>query len=118
MSPGIDTHFGAFGRSDFADNWECSADKVTLLVGTQAELELLEDETAVVLTAFRLVPVEDHRLGLGSLLHCTGRSGTLLKKIPQSQHCKGNKTEGYCVLGRGSCIIRDHLRGMIGFVVF
>lgn len=52
--------------------------KATLLAGTQTEWELLEDGIAVAPTVFRFVIAEDRRPGLGSLLHCTGRSGTLL----------------------------------------
>ena len=78
MPTDIDDHSGAFDRTDFAGSWGCSADKETLLAGTQAEWELLEDEIAMALTMFRVVLVEDHRQGLGSLLHCVGRRGTLL----------------------------------------
>ncbi len=95
-SPGIDTHSGAFGGTGFAGDWGCSADKVTLLAGTQVERELLEDGIAVVLAGFRTVLVEDRRLGLGSLLHCTGHSGTLRRRYsPISALVKVNETEGY-----------------------
>ncbi len=90
-SPGIDTHSGAFGRTDFAGGWGCFADKVTLLAGTQVERELLEDGIAVVLAGFRTVLVEDRRLELGSLLHCAGHSGTLLRRSPDINTCKGQR---------------------------
>lgn len=78
MFPDIDTHSGAFGCFDFAGSSGYSADKATLLAGSQTEWELLEDGTPVVLTVFGIVLVEDRRPGLGSLLHCTGRSETFL----------------------------------------
>lgn len=99
MSPDIDTHSGAFGHTGCAGDSGCSVDNATLLAGTQAEWELLEDGIAVVLTVFQILLVEGHRLGVGSLLHCTGRSGTLLRQSSNLSTAKVSKTEGYCVWG-------------------
>lgn len=99
VSRGIEVYSGALGRTGVAGKWGCFADKVTLLAGNQVEWELSEDGLVAVLPASRIVLVEDHRLGLGSPLHCTGRSGTLLRQSPDLRHAKINKTEGYCVGG-------------------
>ena len=81
MFPGVDTHSADFGRLDFGGNLWCRGSTATLLAGTHAEWELLEDGLALVLTAFVLV-AEGHRLGLDSLLDYAARSRTWLRYLP------------------------------------
>ena len=99
MSHGADTHSGVFGRTDSAGSWGYSGDKATLLAGTQTEWELLEDGIAEVLMVFRIGLVEDHHPGLGSLLHYTGRSRTLLRESPRFSTATVHKNEGYRIWG-------------------
>lgn len=70
-------------------------DKATLLAGNQAEWELFEGGIVEALTVFRVGLVEDHRQGTGSLLYCTGRSGTLLRKYHNLSTAKVHSAKGY-----------------------
>ena len=70
-------------------------DKATLLAGNQAEWELFEDGIAEALTVFPVGLVEDHRPRIGSLLYCTGRSGTLLRDFNNFSTAKVHSAEGY-----------------------
>lgn len=56
-------------------------DKATLLAGNPAEWELFEGGNVEALTVSLVGFVEDHRQEVGSLLYCTGRSGTLLRNF-------------------------------------
>lgn len=92
--PGTDNpHSGAFDRTDFAGNWGGSADKASLFADTQAML--------VALTVFEIAFVEDHRLGSGSLLNYSGRSGTLLRNSPVST-LQEPQVERYWIRGANS----------------
>ena len=91
MFPDIDSHFEESDRIDSAGSWDCSADKVTLLADTQAELELFEDEVVGVPTVYRIATVEDHRPKLDSLC-CTAGNRTLLQGSPQQQSVRSGAT--------------------------
>ena len=65
------------------------------LAGNPAEWELLEDEIVEVLTVFLVGLVEDRHWGIGSLLSCTGRSGTLLGNSRRISNVKYHNIEGY-----------------------
>lgn len=70
-------------------------DKGTLLAGNQAVWELSEGGIVEALTVFLIGFVEDHRQGIGSLLYCIGRSGTLLWKYHNLNTAKVHSAKGY-----------------------
>ena len=77
-------------------------DKANHLAGNPAEWELLEDGIVEVLTVFLVGLVEDRRWGIGSLLSCIGRSGTLLGNSRSISKVKYHSNEGYRNWGASS----------------
>lgn len=70
-------------------------DKATLLAGNQVQWELFEGGVVEALTVFLVGLVVDHRQGIGSLLYCTGRSGTLLRNFHKLSTAKVHSAKGY-----------------------